>query len=139
MENTAEQKTNNPVRVAVTTYEGLLINQHLGMADLLWIYEMDKAGSRLIERRRTPPRGSGDDRWQEISRLLHDCTVLLTGGLGERPLEVLSARGIKVYEAEGMIEDALIMISSGKDLRMPHRKNQGCRRGGMGLSGEGCG
>jgi nitrogen fixation protein NifB len=134
-----EKSAGSPVRIAVTSFEGLLINQHLGMADSLLIFETEKDGYRLIETRPTPPRGSGEARWQLLSQLLEDCSVLLTGGLGENPMEVLSASGLKVYQAEGLIEDALATIASGKELRMPHRKNAGCRRSGAGFGGEGCG
>jgi predicted Fe-Mo cluster-binding NifX family protein len=109
------------------------------VTEYLLIFEIDKDGSRLIERRKTPARGAGDERWQELSLLLRDCTILLTGGIGERPLEVLTAGGIKVYEAEGMIEDAFLAIARGKELRMPHRKVAGCCRASAGLGGEGCG
>jgi predicted Fe-Mo cluster-binding NifX family protein len=54
-------------------------------------------------------------------------------------LEVLSAKGIKVYEAEGMIEDAFLAIAKGKELRMPHRKASGCSRAGSAFNGDGCG
>ena len=139
MENNIDKQTNSSIRAAVTTYEGLLINQHLGMADQLWIFEIDADGSRMIELRRTPPMGTGDERWKELSGILRDCSVLLTGGIGERPLEVLSAKGIKVYEAEGMIEDAFLAIAKGKELRMPHRKASGCSRAGSAFNGDGCG
>jgi nitrogen fixation protein NifB len=139
MESGIDKQTNRSIRAAVTTYEGLLINQHLGMADHLWIFEIDENGVRMIERRPTPPVGTGDERWQELSGILNDCKVLLTGGIGERPLEILSAKGIKVYEAEGMIEDAFLAIAKGKELRMPHRKASGCRRAGSAFNGDGCG
>ena len=139
MEDAENNRQIQPIRVAVSSYEGVLINKHLGVTENLLIFEIDKDGSRLIERRKTPARGAGDERWQELSLLLRDCTILLTGGIGERPLEVLTAGGIKVYEAEGMIEDAFLAIVCGKELRMPHRKVAGCCRAGAGLGGEGCG
>jgi nitrogen fixation protein NifB len=127
------------IKVAVASYEGVLVNQHLGMADSLLIFETGKEGCRLVDRRRTPPPGNGDERWKALSRLISDCRILLTSAAGEKPLAILAASGIKVYEVEGIIEDALIAISQGKELRMPHRTARCCRRAGSGLNGPGCG
>jgi nitrogen fixation protein NifB len=127
------------IRVAVASYEGILVNQHLGMADSLLIFEDGCEGCRLVDRRRTPPHGSGDERWEAMARLLSDCQAILSAGAGQRPVEVLTARGLKVYEVEGLIEDALAALYQGKELRMPHRSVAGCRRTGTQSAGGGCG
>jgi nitrogen fixation protein NifB len=137
MEKSTLTESRNGLRVAVTSYEGVLINQHLGMASSILVFDADGAGGRLVDRR-TAPRGSGDQRWEDLSAVLSDCGALLTSSIGQRPVEVLSAKGLKIYEVEGLIEDALIAISEGKELRMPRRDGKGCRCSGGGAAGTGC-
>jgi nitrogen fixation protein NifB len=137
METSLEKQSKVNLRVAVTSYEGVLINQHLGMASSILIFDADGAGGRLVDRRQAP-RGSGDQRWEDLSAVLSDCSALLTSSIGQRPDEVLSSRGLKIYEVEGLIEDALIAISEGKELRMPRRNGKGCRCSGGGAAGTGC-
>jgi nitrogen fixation protein NifB len=139
MDRSAIKPLKDSIRAAVASYEGVLVNQHLGMADYLLVFEITEKGCCLVDRRRTPPRGDGDERWQALSKLIDDCSVLLASSAGQRPVDILNASGIKVYEVEGMIEDALIAISEGKELRMPHRTAAFCRRAGSGSGGRGCG
>jgi len=126
-------------KVAVASYEGILVNQHLGMADYLLIYKSDNTGHHLIDKRIIPPRGGGEERWRQVSAVLCDCHTLLVNGIGETPYEILSANGLTVYEIEGLIEDALSAIGRGEKLRMPRRTRAGCRRAESGEGGTGCG
>jgi nitrogen fixation protein NifB len=68
MEQSIEKKSDQKFRVAVASYEGALVNQHLGMAESLLVFEVDAEGCRFIERRRTPRPGTGDERWQALAR-----------------------------------------------------------------------
>jgi nitrogen fixation protein NifB len=56
-----ESEENRPY-VAVATHEGILVNQHLGDARELYIFEESKKGYKLVETRKTPVKGSGDFR-----------------------------------------------------------------------------
>ena len=124
-------------RVAVASYEGILVNQHLGQAGRLLIYESGSGGNRLVEMRPTPAPGSGETRWQKLGEILGDCHTLLVNGIGETPGEVLKASGLTVYEIEGLIQDALDALKKGQTLRMPRRVRTGCWRGIVGI-GTGC-
>lgn len=139
MDQTVDRQTKELLRVAVASYEGVLVNKHLGMAETLLIFDTDQKGSRMVERRRTPEKGCGEDRWNKLASLLGDCSAVLANSVGETPLDILSAHGIKVYEVEGLIEDALTAIYQGKELRMPYRRRANCRRSESGGSGQGCG
>jgi nitrogen fixation protein NifB len=135
-----EIKNEQPVcRVAVATYEGVLVNQHLGMAEYLAVYEINKDGFCFVGRRRMPARGGGDARWEALANMLSDCRALLAAGIGQRPVEVLTDKGLNIYEVEGLIEDALAAIYEGKELRMPHRTVKYCRRASSDNAGQGCG
>lgn len=135
-----ETEKEQPVcRVAVATYEGVLVNQHLGMADYLAVYEITKEGFYFIGRRRTPESGVGDKRWEIVADLVKDCRYLLAAQIGPRPAALLTGRGLKLYEVEGLIEDALTAIRQGRELHMPRRTVKHCCRAESDNAGQGCG
>lgn len=133
--------------VAVASREGILINQHLGEAEELYIYRREDKGYFLNEVRKTPPTGGGGRRWQDLVLILKDCCILLVARAGQSPKQVLSKDGIKVVEMEGLIEDGLDIVFNDREIPA-HLKasscltcekseaGQSCRCLG---SGEGCG
>lgn len=108
--------------VAVATREGMLVNQHLGEADELWIYGPGERGLELRERRATPPAGKGRQRWLELAAVIKDCGVLLASGAGETPRAVLAGRGIETQVTESLISEALEAIQAGRAPRAPARQ-----------------
>ena len=121
--------------VAVGTMEGLLINRHLGEAVEFWIFEKTENGFGLVEKRKAPAPGSGNQRWEELARIFKDCRSALVGGVGKTPKEILERNGIKVFETEGFINDALELVYSGKESRL-NIKATTC---GLSCSGTGTG
>ncbi len=103
--------------VAVASYEGMLVNQHLGEAPELHIYRESPNGYRFLEKRQTPPSGSGNQRWIELSKTLSDCRALLAGGVGPSPARILSTSGIRVVQMTGLIDSGLDSVYKGKILR----------------------
>jgi nitrogen fixation protein NifB len=103
--------------VAVSTYEGMLVNQHLGEAKSLYIFEETKNGYKYIEQRTTPPTGNGKLRWIELSKKLSDCRAILTGGAGESPCQVLQLAGINVIQMTGLIDSGLDAVFKKVPLR----------------------
>lgn len=97
----------NRPNVAVATYEGMLVNQHLGEAKKLYIFKETKNGYKFIEERKTPGVGRGNLRWAELANLLSDCRAILTGGAGKNPSSVLNAAGINVVQMTGLIDTGL--------------------------------
>ncbi len=116
--------------VAVATMEGVLINQHLGEARTLQIWEKGENGYRLVEERPTPEPGGGLRRWLQLARILRDCRALLVSGIGEKPYEVLKKSGVQPYEAAGFIEDGLDAVFAGGDPGKLRRRSRAC--GGCG-------
>jgi nitrogen fixation protein NifB len=130
--------------VAVATLEGALVNQHLGEADRLAIYELNAAmpGTfRLVEIRRTPDEGGGEARWAVLADSLKDCRAILVNAAGPAPQKALAAHGLKVIEMEGLIEEGLKAVFAGQPIPASmKRRFTGC---GAGISckgtGAGCG
>ncbi|NBC84337.1 MAG: nitrogenase cofactor biosynthesis protein NifB [Bacteroidetes bacterium] len=123
--------------VAVASYEGLLINQHLGEADHFYIYKQQGDGYELVEKRPAPQRGEGDLRWIRLSKSLHDCGYVLVNGVGAKPVEILERSGIAVTEMSGLIEDGLDAAYKGKKLKAvlkvtPAKCGEACNGNGMG-------
>jgi nitrogen fixation protein NifB len=102
-------------RVAVATLEGYLVNQHLGEASDLWIYERKENQWTLLEQRPCPEPGGGADRWESLAQLIHDCQVLLVSGIGPGPQQILE-KHLKVEVVEGLITPMLDLVSQGQGL-----------------------
>jgi nitrogen fixation protein NifB len=103
--------------VAVATQEGMLVNQHLGEADRLYIYKQTPKGFHFVEERKTPPAGGGDFRWINLSNLLKDCRAILLSGIGGNPTEILQNSGMRVIQMTGLIDDGLEAVYNGKQLK----------------------
>ncbi|NJO68722.1 MAG: nitrogenase cofactor biosynthesis protein NifB [Bacteroidetes bacterium] len=103
--------------VAVATHEGMLVNQHLGEADALYIYKQTRNGFHFVEERKTPPSGSGDFRWINLARVLSDCQALLVSGVGPNPLDIIQNTGIRVIQMTGMIDEGLDAVFNGTPLK----------------------
>jgi nitrogen fixation protein NifB len=124
--------------IAVATMEGMLVNQHLGEAQRLSIYQKQNGCVSLVETRTTPEPGGGKDRWEALSIAIADCRALLVNGIGQTPREVLSGKGIRIYELEGLIEDAVQAVFEGTSLnRFAGRRKSSCGSGCHG-GGHGC-
>jgi nitrogen fixation protein NifB len=126
-------------RVAVASYEGLMINQHLGEAMELLIFSENGEGYELVEKRKAPSKGQGDLRWIELAKRLDDCSFLLVNGVGSKPAEVLHRVGISVVEMAGLINDGLDAVYKGKKLKAVIKTNPGKCGDSCSGTGTGCG
>jgi nitrogen fixation protein NifB len=121
--------------------EGLLVNQHLGEAAQLWIFGLRDGKADLIERRFTPPVGTGQKRWIDLTVLLKDCRTVLVSGIGTQPLAILEQAGVHVVVMEGFASEGVEAVLTGREipavlLRTPARCGIGQQCTG---TGTGCG
>lgn len=103
--------------VAVASNEGILVNQHLGEAERLYVFKETPNGYKLVNQRVTPPKGNGDKRWEELAETLSDCRAILVGGVGPKPSKILGKAGVKVVEMSGLIDQGMDSIYKGEELR----------------------
>jgi len=86
-------------RVAVATRSGGLVEQHFGHAREFLVYDVSRAGARLVGRRATEQYCSGgegdDDVLGRALRALVDCDAVLVAKVGHCPKGQLSAAGIE--------------------------------------------
>jgi nitrogen fixation protein NifB len=122
--------------VAAATSEGVLVNQHLGEAKALSIFQLEGRKIRLVETRSTPPPGGGEQRWLALADAIKDCRAVLTVSAGEAPRSALNSKGIKVVMMEGLIEEGAIAVLNGEEIRAPLRRQHHC---GARCSGTGTG
>ena len=107
----------NRNKVAVATYENMLVNQHLGEASDLAIFGYENGEYVFLETRNTPPSGSGDKRWTDLGEILSDCRALLVSGIGPKPSKILERSGIEIIQMTGLIQAGLEAVFEGKPLK----------------------
>jgi nitrogen fixation protein NifB len=133
-----DDRTGRPY-VAVASMEGMLINQHLGEAEKLWIFEYDEIQPKLIEQREAPEEGGGNQRWRELAGTITDCHTLLVSGVGRAPRWVVEQSGVRVIEAAGLISQAMESLHGSGDVPAGMRKQfKSCGSSGCQGSGTGC-
>lgn len=125
--------------IAIASREGFLINQHLGEVSDLAVYSLGEDGQAVLEeRRKTPLSGGGDVRWQQLAESFSDCRAVLVNGIGSKPKQILEEKGLKVYQVEGLLDDAAGRVFKGLSLNAMSCRSEGC---GVSCSGggNGCG
>lgn len=125
--------------IAVGSMEGLFVNRHLGEAPALWVYGLKDGKVVLIEQRPTPVPGSGDNRWQDLSKRFNDCAAVVVSGVGNNPKMVLEDSGLRVISAEGLIQEVLPYLFADKDLPSVLMRRSGVCGSGEGCTGRGTG
>jgi nitrogen fixation protein NifB len=93
--------------IAVATTDGISVNQHLGRAYNLWIYEYTEGKLRRREARSIIKQQRSENRWAEIADTISDCAVLLVSAVGQQPLGELHKKGIAVEAVDGEIKPLL--------------------------------
>lgn len=90
------------IRVAVTSSDGKVIDQHFGHCSEFTIAEVQDSGWRIVEKRKTEPVCENfshrPDRVREVADLLSDCGFLLTYCIGPYPRRLFLGRGIDCLE-----------------------------------------
>ncbi|SLM31675.1 NifB2 [Desulfamplus magnetovallimortis] len=123
--------------VAVATREGVLVNQHLGEAKELNIYDIRNERPQLVDRRELPQPGGMDLRWHTIADILKDCHHILVSGIGDAPRRVLTERGFNVLTVNGLIPEVIHAVKHEDDIthllkREPSLCMAECSGSGMG-------
>lgn len=125
--------------VAVATREGLLVNQHLGEARTLQIWERKEGEFVMVEERSAPRPGCGPKRWEELARQLHDCRAVLAAAIGDSPRSILEKHGVASHACSGFIQDALEAAFTDGNLNAYKGRSKGIAGSCCSGGGKGCG
>ncbi len=111
--------------VAVASSDGFDVDEHLGHARQFLVYgptgvppgnspdNLMDGPVGLLGVRPAPPAGSGDARWEALAAVLSDCAYLLVSSAGQRPVDCLAARGLRVIQTEDNIEGLVDVLYGG--------------------------
>lgn len=100
------------MRIAVASSDGIVVNQHFGHADTFYIYEKNKDGFHLLEKRKGLAFCQGgfheETELKSAIELLLDCQVLYALQIGKGAQDALAEKGILSKTYRGFILDLLI-------------------------------
>ena len=99
--------------VAVVSSDGYSVNEHLGQASFIRIFDYHEECFDLVDVRKMPAPGTGDNRWHSLVSMLEDCKAIVVGSIGKKPYDYLSEAGVKVYQSENSVVDVLTDIFEG--------------------------
>lgn len=101
------------VRIAIASTDGKLINQHFGRADKFYILDIEEEDKkyRVAEIRTNIPaceRGDHEEaKLKEMVNNLADCSMVLVSRIGMRARREFEELHIEVFEAPGIIDEAV--------------------------------
>ena len=94
-------------RVAVTSADGLLINQHFGHAEWFFVYDIEADGNVTpVEKRDVTPwcrkdnHGDREEGTSGIANDIIDCQAVLTARIGGPARKKLELSGLSVFEEQ---------------------------------------
>ncbi|MDR1714145.1 MAG: hypothetical protein LBR39_08365 [Coriobacteriales bacterium] len=117
-----------PHRVALTTRDGKVVQEHFGHADAFHIVDLTDDGYSYVESRLIEPRCTGEypdqqphdsSRFAPVVELLSDCDAVVTAQIGPGASDYVISHGLRVFEARGFVDEILQEIINSKILEQP--------------------
>ncbi len=100
-------------RIGFASIDGTVIDQHFGSARYWQIYDVDTE-ALFVETRKTVAKCQGhcEGGFDHLINALNDCDAIFTIKIGEAAAAVMLAKGKRVFEAAGVVEEILAQIIS---------------------------
>jgi predicted Fe-Mo cluster-binding NifX family protein len=97
------------IRIAVPTNDEVnIFPKMLGMADKMFIYELNEGHMKLVEKRSNPyVKTQQHLKTLDVYDLLHDCVIIVSAHIGKKGIQHLEDRGVKLLYKKGNIQKAL--------------------------------
>lgn len=105
------------MKIAITTKDGKNVDQHFGIAESFYIYELSGGELKTIEVRDVNPYCENEkglpvnqdhefalDKISKIFYTINDCKILYTQKIGVKPFNHLTELGIKVQECNCLVD-----------------------------------
>jgi predicted Fe-Mo cluster-binding NifX family protein len=101
-----------PHRIAITTTDGKSIHQHFGRAEKFHIVDLSDDGYKYAESRDISAscQNFQHDEFafeQTYKTALYDCEAVVVGKIGYGASAYLTGKGLRVFEAPGIVNDVL--------------------------------
>ncbi|MDR3746068.1 MAG: nitrogenase cofactor biosynthesis protein NifB [Acidobacteriaceae bacterium] len=112
--------------IAVASRDGLFVNQHLGAAEQVRVYQPAARRSKLVDIRNVSSEAGGAARWLSMIDKMKDCCGILVSGAGPTPRKIFAHSGITVAIVDGLIDEALVATAAGDDLSSMVKPNFTC-------------
>jgi predicted Fe-Mo cluster-binding NifX family protein len=100
------------LRVAVASADGKFVHQHFGRATHFQVFDLNGSHLSFVETRLATPACGGPDGHNQVQvealvELVSDCDVVLVAQIGPGATAQLAHRGVRVFEIQDFIPDAL--------------------------------
>jgi len=97
------------IRIAVPTNDEVnIFPKMLGMADKMFVYELNGEKPKLLEKRNNPYAKTQQHlKTLDVYELLHDCAIIISAHIGKKGIQRLEDRGVKLMYKKGNIQKAL--------------------------------
>lgn len=101
-------------RIGFASIDGAVIDQHFGYARYWQIYDLDTEAD-FVETRKTVAKCQGhcEGGFDHLINALNDCDAIFALKIGEAASAVMLAKGKRVFEAYGEVEEILAQIING--------------------------
>jgi nitrogen fixation protein NifX len=102
-------------RIGFASIDGTVIDQHFGSARYWQIYDVDKE-ARFVETRKTAAKCQGhcEGGFDHLLSVLEDCDAIFVLKIGQAAAAVMIAKGKRVFEATGEVEEILAQLVGGR-------------------------
>jgi predicted Fe-Mo cluster-binding NifX family protein len=100
---------NTYIRIAVPTNDEVnIFPKMLGMADKMFIYELNGGQIKRVEKRNNPYAKTQQHlKTLDVYELLHDCVIIISARIGKKGIQRLQKRGVKLIYKKGNIQKVL--------------------------------
>ena len=100
---------NTHILIAVPTNDEVnILPKMLGMADKMFIYELNGGEIKLVGKRNNPYAKTQQHlKTLDVYDLLHDCAIIISAYIGKKGIQRLEERGVKLLYKKGNIQKAL--------------------------------
>jgi predicted Fe-Mo cluster-binding NifX family protein len=104
------------IKLALATNDRLTVYTHFGQADVFQIVEVDDDDSySFAETRNITPACAGgshnENAFDAIIEKIADCDAVVVGKIGQGAADYVIRKNIRVFEAPGVIEQIVPIIS----------------------------
>ena len=108
MEGKYTDKNTHTLIAVPTNDEVTIFPKMLGMADKMFIYELNGEKLKLLEKRNNPYAKTQQHlKTLDVYDLLHDCVIIVSAYIGKKGIQRLEDRGVKLLYKKGNIQKAL--------------------------------